>query len=153
MCDAIRIASALHDVGKIAIPDEILRKPGRLTDEEMSVMRQHAQKGYTMLEGSSSSLLELAAIIARTHHERFDGTGYPRRLKAKQIPFEGRVAAVADVFDALTSKRVYKPAFPVSKAQDILVQESGTAFDPDIVDAFLDSFEDVRNIMIVYADR
>ncbi|MCP4676407.1 MAG: response regulator [Deltaproteobacteria bacterium] len=153
MSDAVRIASALHDVGKISIPDDILRKPGRLDDEEMSMMRQHAEKGYRVLTGSESSLLELAATIAWSHHERFDGTGYPRRLLGKEIPFEGRIAAVADVFDALTSKRVYKSAFTIKQATDIITKERGTGFDPQIVDTFVNNLDAVQNVMIVYADR
>ncbi|MDJ0763329.1 MAG: response regulator [Myxococcota bacterium] len=153
MAEAVRIASALHDVGKISIPDEILRKPGRLTPEEMVVMRRHAEKGYRVLTGSESSLLELAATIARSHHERYDGTGYPQRLVGKDIPFEGRIASVADVFDALTSARVYKRAFSIPKAMEILEKERGSGFDPQIVDVFLNRTEEIKNIMIVYADR
>ncbi len=153
MADAVRVASALHDVGKISIPDEILHKPGKLDDEEMAMMRKHAEKGYRVLTGSESSLLELAATIAWSHHERFDGQGYPRRLKAKEIPFEGRIAAVADVFDALTSKRVYKPAFTLQQARAIIEKESGKGFDSQIVDTFLANIDAVQNIMIVYADR
>lgn len=151
--EAIRIASALHDVGKIAIPDDILHKPGRLTQEEFVLMRRHADKGHRMLTGSESNLLELAATIAWSHHERFDGKGYPRGLKGKDIPIEGRIAAVADVYDALTSKRVYKAAFSVEEASKIMTTERGVAFDPQIIDIFFAAFEDVRNIMIVHADR
>ncbi len=151
--EAVRIASALHDVGKIAIPDDILHKPGRLTAEEMGVMRRHAEKGFRVLTDSESSLLELAATIARSHHERYDGKGYPQNLSGKDIPFEGRIAAVADVFDALTSKRVYKPAFSVPEAVQVLLDERGTGFDPQIVDAFIGMPDAVKNIMIVYADR
>jgi putative two-component system response regulator len=153
MVEAFRLASALHDVGKIAIPDDILHKPGRLTDDEMSVMKKHAEKGYYVLTGSESSLLDLSATIANTHHERFDGKGYPNGLKGTTIPFEGRMAAVADVFDALTSKRCYKAAFSVEKAVGIIKEEKGTGFDPEIVDAFLDAMPEIENIMLVYADR
>jgi putative two-component system response regulator len=153
MSDAIRVASALHDVGKISISDEILKKPGMLTKEEMAVMRKHAERGYRILSGSESNLLELAATIARSHHERFDGTGYPQRIQGEDIPLEGRIAAVADVFDALTSNRVYKSAFSVEEAVKIIKKESGTGFDPAIVDIFLKSQDNIKNIMIVYADR
>lgn len=153
MSDAIRIASALHDVGKIAIPDEILHKPASLSEEEMAIMRRHAEKGYRMLAGSESSMLELAAIIARTHHEKFDGTGYPRRLKGKEIPIEGRIASVADIFDALTSPRVYKKAFTFEKAKRILMEGAGTIVDQQIVEVFFEAESDIRTIMIVYSDR
>ncbi|MCP4599456.1 MAG: response regulator [Proteobacteria bacterium] len=153
MSETVRLASALHDVGKISIPDSILRKPGRLNADEMSMMRTHTDKGYRMLSGSDSGLLELAAKIAWSHHERFDGTGYPRQLKGKEISFEGRIAAVADVFDALTSKRVYKAAFSINEAQEIIKKERGTGFDPQIVDILLDRTDDFFNIMIVYGDR
>ncbi len=147
MVEAFRLASALHDVGKIAIPDEILHKPGRLTDDEMDVMRKHAEKGYYVLSGSESNLLELSATIAQTHHERFDGTGYPNGLKGTKIPFEGRIAAVADVFDALTSKRCYKAAFSLDKAVAIIKEERGTGFDPEVVDAFFRCRDEISEIV------
>ena len=107
------LASPLHDVGKIAIPDRILLKPGPLDAEEREIVQTHAEIGYRMLAGSGGEMLELAATIAWTHHEHFDGGGYPRGLAGEHIPIEGRIAAVADVFDALTSDRVYRPAFTV----------------------------------------
>jgi putative two-component system response regulator len=109
-CRRIRLASTMHDIGKVAVPDSVLLKPGKLTAYERAVMERHAQVGYEMLTGSGSELLDLAATIALTHHERFDGKGYPRKLEADQIPLPGRIVAVADVFDAVTSKRVYKDA-------------------------------------------
>ena len=105
------------------------------------------------MTGSESSLLELAATIAYTHHERFDGNGYPRRLRGKDIPFEGRIAAVGDVFDALTSSKAYKKALGFDKAKLIIQKARGSSFDPKIVDAFFESTEDIKSIMIVYADR
>ncbi len=153
MTDAIRIASALHDVGKIAIPDGVLHKPDKLTRAEMSVMRRHADIGHRLLTGSDSHLLELAATIALTHHERFDGEGYPRRLSGKSIPIEGRIGAVADVFDALTSVRSYKSAFSLDTALAVLEQEKGKHFDPQVVDAFVGQMEGIKNIMLVHADR
>ena len=130
-------ASPMHDVGKIAIPDHILLKPGRLTDEEMTIMKTHAEKGQEILGGSKSKLLDLAALIAWTHHEKFDGNGYPRRLAGEAIPLPGRIVAVADVFDALTSERPYKKAWPVEEAIRFLQDASGQHFDPACVDAFL----------------
>lgn len=142
-CRELRLAAALHDVGKVAVPDAILLKPGRLTAEERSIMEQHCAAGHEMLSGSDSSLLDLAAVIALTHHERWDGAGYPRRLAADQIPLAGRIVAVADVFDALTSRRVYKPAMDASEALQVIRLGRGSQFDAEIVDAFLRRVEDV----------
>ena len=115
-CELIRIASPLHDIGKIKVPDRILVTPDPLTPEDWEIVREHPETGYKMLAGSGQELLELAATIALTHHERVDGSGYPRGLRGDEIPIEGRIAAVADVFDALTIDRVYQPARPVEEA-------------------------------------
>lgn len=136
-CESIRLASPLHDVGKIAVPDQVLLKPGPLDDDERAVIERHAEIGYRMLHGSGSELLELAASIALTHHERFDGRGYPQRLAGADIPLEGRIAAVADVYDALTADRVYRPAFGRDRAIGLLREGRGTQFDPVVLDAFL----------------
>ena len=145
-CELIRLASGLHDVGQIAIPDRILLKPGALTDSERRVMERHAEIGHRLLSGSSSELLELAASIALTHHERFDGTGYPRGLAGEAIPLEGRIAAVADVFDAITSARAYRSALPVEDAIEELRRGRGSRFDPLVLDAFLDAIPDLSAI-------
>ncbi len=137
-CELLRIASPLHDVGKVGIPDGILLKPGPLTESERRVMERHTEIGYRMLEGSGEELLELAAALALTHHERFDGNGYPRGCKGDEIPIEGRNAAVADVFDALTSERVYRPAHGFDDALEIMRSGRGTQFDPELLDLFLD---------------
>jgi len=137
-CERLRVASLLHDVGKLAIPDSILLKPGALTAAEREVMERHAEIGHDLLAGSSSEVLETAAVIAWAHHERYDGLGYPRGLAGAEIPLEARVAAVADVFDALTSDRVYRPAFPVAQALEIMREGRGTQFDPLVLDAFLE---------------
>jgi putative two-component system response regulator len=134
--DLIRIAAPLHDVGKIATPDAILLKPGALTPEERRIMEEHATTGWQMLSDSTSELLQLAATIARTHHEKVDGTGYPRGLKGDAIPLVGRIAAVADVFDALTSDRVYRPAMSIDRALSIMREGRGTQFDEDVFDVF-----------------
>jgi putative two-component system response regulator len=134
--ELIRIAAPLHDVGKIATPDAILLKPGPLTPEERRIMEEHATVGWQMLSDSASELLQLAATIARTHHEKVDGTGYPRGLKRDAIPLVGRIAAVADVFDALTSDRVYRPAMSVDRALSIMREGRGTQFDEDVFDVF-----------------
>jgi diguanylate cyclase (GGDEF)-like protein len=145
-CELIRLASALHDVGKIAIPDRILLKPGGLTESERRVMERHAEIGHRLLADSSSELLDVAAAIALTHHERFDGSGYPQGLAGEAIPLEGRIAAVADVFDAITSSRVYRPALPLDEAIDVLREGHATQFDPLVLDLFLEALDDVRAI-------
>jgi diguanylate cyclase (GGDEF)-like protein len=145
-CELIRLASALHDVGKIAIPDRILLKPGALTDSERRVMERHAEIGHRLLANSSSELLDVAATIALTHHERYDGTGYPRGRAGEAIPLEGRIASVADVFDAITSNRVYRPALPVEEAVDVMRSGRGTQFDPLVLDLFLEAITEVRAI-------
>ena len=137
--ELIRVASTLHDIGKIAIPDQVLLKPGPLTRKERRVMMRHAEIGHELLSGSASEVLELAALVALNHHERFDGSGYPRGLAREDIPVEGRIAAVADVFDALISSRVYRPALPLPEALGIMREGRGSHFDPEILDLFLDS--------------
>jgi putative two-component system response regulator len=144
--DLIRVASPMHDVGKIAIPDSILLKPGTLTPEERQVMQRHTEIGYKILSGSRAELLRLAADLAWTHHERFDGLGYPRGLRADDIPLEGRIAAVADVFDALTTDRVYRQAMPVPDAVELMREERGKHFDPGVLDLFLGSLKEVDEI-------
>lgn len=149
---SIYLTSPLHDIGKVAIPDAILLKPGRLTTEEFEVMKQHTTIGAQTLAkatllSSSADFFHFARDIALTHHERFDGQGYPNGLVGEEIPLCGRIVAVADVYDALTSVRVYKDAYTHEEARDIIVNDSGTAFDPDVVDAFLRSeseFEQVK---------
>ncbi|HEX2196917.1 MAG TPA: HD domain-containing phosphohydrolase [Actinomycetota bacterium] len=141
--ETVRLAAVMHDIGKVGIPDHILRKPGKLTDDEMAIMRRHPRIGYEIVAGSSSELLQIAAQIAYTHHEWYDGSGYPRGLKGEDIPVGGRIAAIADVFDALTSARVYRDARSVVDAIEIVKSESGTHFDPKLVDVFLDSIDEV----------
>jgi diguanylate cyclase (GGDEF)-like protein/PAS domain S-box-containing protein len=135
-------AAPMHDVGKIGTPDEILRKPGPLSPEERSVMEQHALSGYEILSDSKSQLLRLAATIALTHHERFDGSGYPNGLVGEAIPIEGRITSVADVFDALLSDRAYRPAFSVTDAVSLLAEGRGTQFDPRVLDLLLDHLDE-----------
>jgi CHASE2 domain-containing sensor protein len=131
-------SSALHDVGKIGIPDAVLLKPGRLSPEEWDIMRRHPLIGARMLENSSSPLMQRAETIALTHHERWDGTGYPAGLAGTDIPLEGRITAVCDVFDALLSPRVYKPAWPLEEVLAELHRQRGSQFDPELVDVFLE---------------
>ena len=141
--EVLKVASTLHDIGKIAIPDHVLQKPGPLTDAERSVMTRHAEIGNELLTGSASEVLEVAALVAFTHHEWFDGSGYPRGLVGEEIPIEGRIAAVADVFDALISDRVYRPAIPLPEALAIMREGRGTQFDPQILDLFLESIDEI----------
>jgi putative two-component system response regulator len=138
--ELLRRAAPLHDVGKIAIPDAILRKPGRLTGEEFEEIKQHTVKGAAMLAGRGFPLLDLAERIALTHHERWDGHGYPHGLAGEAIPLAGRIVAVADVFDALTHERVYKEAWPVEQALEEIRTQAGRQFDPDVVEAFLSTY-------------
>ncbi len=136
-CELIRAASPLHDLGKIAIPDRILLNPDPLEADEWEVMKSHAELGYRMLAGSGEELLDLAATIAWTHHERMDGSGYPRGLRGEEIPIEGRIAAVADTFDTLTSGRVYQQPLGTIEALEILRAGRERLFDPAALDALL----------------
>lgn len=151
-CELIRIASPMHDIGKIGTPDSILMKKGRLTPEEFEIMKNHAEIGYRILAGSSSEMLQLAANIAQTHHEKWDGSGYPRGLKGDEIPIEGRICAIADVFDALTSKRCYKDAFSVARSREIMDEGRGRHFDPDLLDLFWEHVDEVLVIKARYVD-
>jgi putative two-component system response regulator len=139
----LRLASAMHDVGKIGIPDAILQKPGPLTLDERAVMERHSAIGHRLLAGSSSTILSLGASIALTHHERWDGTGYPAGLRHELIPVEGRVVAIADVFDALTNDRVYRSAFSVGEAEEMMRQQRDQQFDPDLLDIFLAHLDEI----------
>ena len=138
LCERLGYAAPLHDVGKVAIPDAILLKPGPLTAEERAIVETHTEEGHRLLRGSSSSILDLAATIALSHHEKWDGSGYPRGLAGEEIPLEGRIVAVADVFDALTSDRVYRTAYSVEQAVHLMREQRGHHFDPVLLDTFLD---------------
>ncbi|MDX8390084.1 MAG: response regulator [Mariprofundaceae bacterium] len=146
VCETIFIAAPMHDIGKVGTPDSILLKPGRLEPDEFKIMKEHAGYGYQILHNSDSKLLQIAATIANSHHEKFDGSGYPKGLKGEDIPLVGRIVAVADVFDALTSARPYKEAWPLEKAINLIKEESGKHFDPECVDAFFHNFDDVLTI-------
>jgi putative two-component system response regulator len=151
-CELIRIASPMHDIGKIGTPDSILLKPGKFTPEEFQAISRHPEIGYRILSGSDADLLKLAAVIAWTHHEKYDGSGYPRKLVGEAIPLEGRIAAIADAFDALTSRRVYKPALQVEQAITIMRQGRGKHFDPGLLDTFLAGMDQVLVIKERYSD-
>jgi putative two-component system response regulator len=145
-CELFRLASVLHDVGKIVIPEGTLLKQDRLTRFEFEIVKRHCTFGHLMLTGTKSELLQLADSIAWTHHERFDGTGYPRGLAGDAIPLEGRIAAVADVFDALTTGRAYKPAYPAEKAIELMRQVRGQHFDPIVLDLFFQCLQEADEI-------
>jgi putative two-component system response regulator len=145
-------AAPMHDIGKIGIPDDILLKPGKLDAEEWAVMKTHAQIGADILSGDSSDLMVMAHEIALTHHEKWNGQGYPNGLKGEAIPLAGRVTALADVFDALTSERPYKKAWSMDSAIDLIVQESGQHFDPRLVDCFLGQLSEINQIREKYAE-
>jgi putative two-component system response regulator len=137
VCDSVALAGQMHDIGKVAVPDHILLKMGPLTDDERAQMQTHAEVGKQILQGSESPLLQLAESIAWTHHEKVDGSGYPRGLHGDEIPIEGKVAAVADVFDALTRDRPYREAMPLEKAKAVMGEARGSHFDPEVLDAFM----------------
>ena len=143
----IALASTMHDLGKIGIPDSILSKPGKLTVKEMATMKTHPEVGAKILSGSESKLLKVAETICLTHHERWDGTGYPRGLKEEEIPLVGRIACICDVFDALISERPYKTAWSIEKALDEIQSESGSYFDPRLVTLFMEMETDLRRIV------
>jgi putative two-component system response regulator len=156
--DRIYKCAPLHDIGKVAIPDAILQKPEKLTKEEFDVMKTHTTHGYKVLLSGitrldTSAYLECAAEIALTHHEKWDGSGYPQGLSGENIPVEGRLMAIADVYDALVSKRVYKPPFPHSRAMAIILGGRGQHFDPEMVDVFKQHAETFRAIAIEFADH
>ena len=162
-CTRIRLAAQLHDVGKIGIPDSILMSPDRLTSSEFDVMKRHCQIGGQIIEplaqqdrqifgDDESSMLVLASNIALTHHEKWNGQGYPFGLSSREIPVEGRITAVADVFDALTSARPYKEAFELQRSLEIIASERGSSFDPTVVDAFFAEIDTIRQIRSEYSD-
>lgn len=146
-CRILYLAAPLHDIGKIGIADAILGKPGKLTPEELAIMREHVSIGARILEKGGSDLIRIAELIAQSHHERWDGTGYPDRLSGTDIPIEARIVAIADVFDALCSTRPYKAAWPVEKAYDEIVRCSGSHFDPKCVEAFVSQWPQIERIV------
>ena len=151
-CELIRIASPMHDIGKIGTPDRILMKKGKLTDDEFATMRQHAEIGFRILNGSKSEMLQMAAQIARTHHEKYDGSGYPHGLAGDEIPIEGRITAIADVFDALMNPRCYKPAFSLEKSRGIMDAGAGKHFDPNLLGLFWERLDEVMRVQTEWAD-
>lgn len=149
----IELAAPMHDIGKIGIPDEILRNKGELNTQQMLVMRNHTRIGFDILQGSASSFIQTASMVALHHHEKFDGSGYPMGLKSDSIPIEARIVALADVFDALTSCRPYKPAWEWDRAVEYIFAGRGGHFDPMLVDAFIDCGAQLRRAHAVLSDR
>lgn len=139
LCEVIRLAAPMHDIGKIGIPDHILLKPGKLTSQEWNIMQKHTRIGYDILRDSTSCYIQAGAVIAYGHHERFDGKGYPQGLAGNDIPIEARVVAVADVFDALRSERPYKSGWSLDRTLGYLEAQRGNHFDPDCVDVFMEN--------------
>ena len=151
--DSILYAAPMHDIGKIGTPDHILLKPGKLDPDEWEIMKQHAVNGARILEGSDAGFIKLGEVIALTHHEKWDGSGYPKGLKGSKIPQAGRITAIADVFDALTSKRPYKEPFSLEKSFVIIKEGRGNHFDPDVVDAFFAVEDEILAIRDNYKDE
>jgi two-component system response regulator RpfG len=144
--EAIELGAPMHDIGEIGVPDGILQKQGKLTRDEIAIMQTHTRIGHEILKDSPSRFLQAAATIAQSHHERFDGAGYPAGLKGKEIPLKARIATVADVFDALTSERPYRPAWEWQQAIDYLIAQKGQQFDPELVDVFVNRIDEARAI-------
>ena len=144
--DRIRLAAPMHDLGKVGIPDAILNKPGRFTDEEYAIMKSHSEKGYNMLCNSKRKLLRFAAEIARSHHERWDGRGYPRGIAGEEIPLAARICAVADVLDALSSPRCYKQPWPEEKVKEEFIKQRGAQFQPELVDVLIEHWDEIYGV-------
>ncbi|MDG0812027.1 HD-GYP domain-containing protein [Cohnella rhizosphaerae] len=144
--ETLRDVSPMHDIGKVAIPDAVLNKPGKLTDEEYDIIKSHTRVGHQLLKGSRRELLAAAAIIAEQHHEKWDGSGYPHGLAGEDIHIFGRITAVADVFDALSAERVYKAAWPLERIEKLFREERGRHFDPAVVDVFFDKLDELVDI-------
>lgn len=144
--ELLKEISPMHDIGKVAIPDNILNKPGKLTPEEFEIMKTHAVIGYEMLKHSNREILKASSIVALTHHEKWDGSGYPKKLKGEEIHIFGRITAIADVIDALGHDRVYKKAWDLDKILELFREEKGKHFDPELIDIFFDNLDEILEI-------
>ena len=149
-CSRIRLYASLHDVGKVGIADSVLKKPGKFTPEEFEEMKRHTVLGYDLLKAAKAD--EIACNVALCHHEKYDGSGYPNGLEGEAIPIEARVVALADVWDALTNRRCYKDAFPETRAMEIIKRDSGSHFDPQLVNCLFNSLDEFRDIRATYPD-
>jgi len=150
--DLLLSASPMHDIGKIGVPDNILRKPGRLDLDERAIMEQHSEIGARIIGEHDNPLLKMARVVALTHHEKWNGKGYPNGLKGENIPLPGRIVAIADVFDALVSKRPYKDPWPFEKAVALIRDEAGQQFDPALVAVFVDNLDEIFELARLHAD-
>ncbi|MDD3308252.1 MAG: HD domain-containing protein, partial [Acetobacterium sp.] len=148
----LKIAAPMHDIGKIGIPDQILNKPGSLSREEFDCIKTHTTIGHDILKKSHHKIMKMAGIIALSHHERWDGTGYPAAIKGEHINIYSRIVSIADVFDAVSHKRCYKDAWPLEKVKNYLREQSGQMFDPKVTDLFMENWEAILNIRIRYSD-
>ncbi|KZM39269.1 chemotaxis protein CheY [Marinomonas sp. SBI22] len=153
MAELMELAAPMHDTGKIGIPDEILKAPRKLTPEEWVIMKQHTQIGADILNKSDSKLIHLASEIALSHHEKWDGSGYPNNLAGEAIPESGRIVAITDVFDALSMKRPYKDAWPVEDVIDEIVKNAGSAFDPRLVDIFQQILPQILEVKLAWDNK
>ncbi|MBR4679528.1 MAG: HD domain-containing protein [Fibrobacter sp.] len=144
--ERIRLAAPMHDLGKVGIPDAILNKPGRFTDDEYAIMKTHSEIGYNMLHNSKRQLLRFAAEISRSHHERWDGRGYPRGIAGEEIPLAGRICSVADVLDALSSPRCYKQPWPEEKVKEEFLKQRGAQFQPELVDVLMEHWDEIYSL-------
>ena len=152
-CEDLEYAAPMHDIGKIGIPDRVLLKPGALDADEWEIMKRHSTIGHSILSNSKSKYMQIGAIIALNHHERFDGKGYPNGLRGTEIPLIARIVAVADVFDALVTTRPYKAAWSTEEAIDYIKQQSGSHMDPQCVEAFISRIDDIKKIQHDYSDE
>lgn len=150
--ELLKMASPMHDIGKVGIKDEILNKPGKLTDDEFKIMKTHSTLGYNMLKNSDKPIIKAAAIVAHQHHEKWDGTGYPKKRKGEDIHIFGRITAVADVFDALASDRVYKKAWPMEEVLEFFKDQSGKHFDPKLVELLFENLDEINEIRLAFRD-
>lgn len=151
--ELLKMASPMHDIGKVAIPDAVLKKPGKLTEEEFEIMKTHTEIGYSLLKNSTRHILKTAAVVAYEHHEKWNGKGYPRGIKGEEIHLYGRITAIADVFDALASDRVYKKAWELDRILNLFQEERGQHFDPAVVDAFFEGLPKILEIREQYRDE
>lgn len=151
--ELIRLASPMHDIGKVAIPDEILKKPGKLTPDEFAVMQSHTERGYDLLKNSQRPILQAAAVLAHQHHEKWNGKGYPQGLAGEDIHIYGRITAVADVFDALGSDRCYKKAWDLERIYSLFKEERGEQFDPALIDTFFACLDQLLSVRDRYQDE